>query len=265
MNENTPKLPLIAAMTFVIMATLSGCAMKGNAPVNQAAPVAAADEFDLPPPNNNDPLECINRSIFEFNEVLDGLILKPAAHIYLGVVPSPVRKGVKNALTNLSAPVVFLNSAFQGDNNNMGRTFGRFLLNSTVGIAGIFDVASEMGLPKEHKKDFGQTLGVHGVAAGPYLVIPVLGPSGGRDVLGMLVDMASDPFTYILTTPTSVVLNTTRVIDRRADLLPLTDRIYRDSLDPYASIRSVYQQHREKVVYNYLSSDTNQVDSGKKK
>lgn len=265
MNEQNATGFKLAGIAFAIAAMLSGCAVKTSAQPQKSAPVEMADEADLPPPDNHDPLETVNRGIFKVNEVVDGLVLKPVAHIYLGVVPEPARHGVKNVLTNLSAPVVFLNSALQGDDTNMGRTFGRFLINSTLGVAGVFDVASDMGIPKEHKKDFGQTLGVHGVGAGPFIELPIFGPSSARDALGLVADTAADPFTYILTTPTTVALDATRVVDRRAELLPLTDRIYRDSLDPYASIRSVYQQHREKVVSNYLSTDTAEVDSGKKK
>lgn len=266
MNTNRPK-PWFAAagICLGIMAALPGCAVKGNAPAQQAAPVEPAEEADLASPSNHDPFEMVNRSIFKFNEVLDGLVLKPVAHIYLGVVPDPVRHGVKNALTNLSSPVVFVNSAFQGDDVNMGRTASRFIINSTLGIGGIFDMASNMGLPKEHKKDFGQTLGVRGVASGPFIELPLFGPSNLRDTFGMVADTAMDPFTYIFNTNTTVALDAMRTIDRRADLLPLSDRIYRDSLDPYASIRSIYQQHRENVVSNYLNSDTGQVDGEKKK
>lgn len=265
MNDITKKSPLLVLALVAALMTTTSCAVKGSSPVSQSAPVADADASDLAPLDNGDPIEPLNRGIFKVNEVVDGLLLKPAAHIYRGVLPTRVRTSVKNALTNLSAPVVFANSALQGDTTNLHRTFGRFLINSTVGVAGLFDMASEMGIPKEYKKDFGQTLGVHGMGTGPYLVLPLIGPSNARDAAGMVADMAMDPFTYIFTAGQSVAANGTRVVDRRADLLPLSDRIYKDSLDPYASIRSVYQQHRNKVVKNYLKSDTNDVDSGKKK
>lgn len=264
MNETISRTSLIVGL-LLSAASLPGCAVEGNSPTHKAAPVETADQVDLPGPDNHDPLEPFNRGIFRFNEVVDGLVLKPAAHIYRGVLPNPVRNGVHNALTNLSAPVVFINSAFQGDDQNMGRTFGRFLLNSTLGVAGIFDIASDMGIPKEHKKDFGQTMGVHGVSSGAYLTLPLLGPSSTRDAFGMVTDFAMDPFSYIFTTPTNMAISGTRVVDRRAELLPLSDRIYRDSLDPYASIRSIYQQNRMKVVDNYLSTDTGAVETPKKK
>ena len=107
--------------------------------------------------------------------------------------------------------------------------------------------------------------GVWGAGSGPYIQLPIFGPSSARDALGMIADTASDPFTYILTTPTTITLDAIRTVNRRADLLPVSDKIYRDSLDPYASVRSVYQQYRTKVVSNYLTTDTAEVESGKKK
>lgn len=266
MKEHSLKSLATAAMIMVAAVASTGCANKHvSGGVHSGAPVDSTDAYDLPAGDNHDPLEILNRGIFKFNEVLDGLVLKPVAHIYLGVVPEPVRHGVTNVLTNLSAPVVFVNSALQGDKENLSRTAGRFLVNSTVGIGGIFDMAKDMGIPKEHKKDFGQTFGVWGIDSGPYIYLPIFGPSSVRDALGMVADTASDPFTYILSQPTTIALDATRTIDRRADLLPLTDRIYRDSLDPYASIRSMYQQYRVRVVSNYLKSDTAEVEVRKKK
>lgn len=263
MNDTKANKSLLALALIAALASTTSCAVKGNAPASKAAPVTSAEASDLGP-HDNDPLEPVNRGIFKVNEVVDGLVLKPAAHIYRGVLPTPVRNGVHNALTNLSAPVVFVNSALQGDNTNMANTFGRFLINSTLGVAGIFDIASEMGVAKENKKDFGQTLGVHGVGTGPFIVLPLLGPSNLRDGFGLAADTAMDPFTYIFDMPTNVAVSGTRIVDRRAELLPLTDRVYRDSLDPYATLRSIYQQHRTKVVKNYLKADTNTVDNANK-
>ncbi len=264
MNDTKANKPLLALALIAALASTTSCAVKGDAPPSKAAPVASAEVSDLGP-QDNDPLEPVNRGIFKVNEVVDGLVLKPVAHIYRGVLPAPVRTGVHNALTNLSAPVVFVNSALQGDNTNMANTLGRFLINSTLGVAGIFDVASEMGVAKANKKDFGQTLGVHGVGPGPYIVLPILGPSNLRDGFGLAADTAMDPFTYIFDMPTTIAVDSVRIIDRRTELLPLTDRVYRDSLDPYATLRSIYQQHRTKVVKNYLKADTNQVENTSKK
>lgn len=218
---------------------------------------------DSPAPSvsDNDPIEPVNRAIFRFNEMADGVLLKPLAHIYLGVVPVPAQHGLRNALSNLTSPVVFLNSVLQGDVHNAGYTLGRFLINSTLGIAGIFDVASDLGIPYRHSKDFGQTLGVYGVEGGPYLVVPILGPSNGRDLVGFVVDFFSDPFNYILTTNETIVLDVARTVTKRVDYLPLTDRIYRDSFDPYITYRSIYTQNRAKVVRDYLNRDAQQLEN----
>lgn len=237
---------------ILLMATLPGCANKKPGEPLQMTPSASQDA----PDSNHDPIEPVNRGIFQFNYVFDGVLLSPLGHIYRGVVPDFAQTGIKNALTNLSSPVVFLNSVLQWDIPNAEHTLGRFVVNSTVGIAGLFDVATRIGIPKQHNKDFGQTLGVYGVGPGPYIVIPIMGPSDVRDVVGLVVDVFTDPFNYILTTPEIVTLDVTRTIVKRVDLFPLTDRIYSDSLDPYATFRSVWQQNRAKVVRDYLGRDT---------
>jgi len=210
-------------------------------------------EISSPKPASevHDYLEPVNRVIFRFNEIVDGVLIKPLTHIYRGVVPEIAQKGVKNALTNLSAPVVLLNSALQWDGTNAGRTASRFVINSTLGVLGLFDVASEFGIPKEHRKDFGQTMGVYGTEPGTYIVIPILGPSDLRDLFGLGVDIASDPFTYIFTTPESFARAGLNGINTRSDLLKFTDKVYKDSLDPYATFRSVYLQNRKNMINNY--------------
>jgi len=252
MNNNYAHRALIVGLMSLALAILPGCATKQpGEPLKTHASASDSASSD-----NKDPFEFINRGLFSIHEVIDGLILKPVAHIYRGVVPQPAQTGIKNALTNMASPVTLLNSALQGDVNNAGRTIGRFVINSTVGIAGIFDVASDMGIKKQHKKDFGQTLGVYGVGTGPYIFIPVLGPSDARDTVGLVADLFSDPFTYILTTPENLVYLGIDGVVKRTDLLPLTDRVSRDSLDPYATYRSMYLQHRESAVRDYLKHDT---------
>src|SRR5262249_8022251 len=158
-------------------------------------------------------------------------------------MPDFGQTAVRNILANLSSPVVFLNSVLQGDGGNAVKTLGRFVINSTIGIAGTFDVATKIGIEKEHKKDFGQTMGVYGVGTGSYVVIPLLGPSDVRDTLGLVADVFSDPFTYIFTTDESLARAGVAGIVRRGDYMPITDRVYRDSLDPYATLRSIYLQN----------------------
>ena len=253
MNENYARRALIAGLMIAVLAALPGCATKKpGEPLKVSS--SAADE-DSGPSDNNDPLEPLNRGIFQFNYVLDGVLLSPLAHIYLGVMPECAQKGVHNVLSNLASPVVALNSILQGDGDNLGRTVGRFIVNSTLGVAGIFDMATEVGIKKAHDKDFGQTMGVWGTGTGPYIMLPVIGPSDARDTLGLVADILSDPFTWILNTNATIAYETTKGIVKRADLLPLTNRVYRDSLDPYATFRSIYLQHRQKVVSDYRGAD----------
>jgi phospholipid-binding lipoprotein MlaA len=235
-----------------------------RAALNGLAVIALLLDAGAPAASDSDPIEPVNRGIFRFNEVADGVLLKPLAHIYLGIVPVPAQHGLHNALSNLTSPVVFLNSVLQGDVHNAGYTLSRFVINSTLGIVGIFDVASDFGMPYMHSKDFGQTLGVYGVGGGPYIVVPILGPSNSRDLVGFIVDFFADPFNYILTTNETIVLDVAKTVTKRADYLPLTDRIYRDSFDPYVTYRSIYTQNRAKVVRDYLNRDSRlEKDTGK--
>ncbi len=269
MNHNIIRDMLISGLTGLAVAAflmLSGCASKTP---GEPLKVAASSQTQTaeqdggrpgrPSVDERDYLEPLNRGIFRVNEVLDGLILKPVVHIYLGVMPEFGQRTVRNILSNLSSPVVFLNSVLQVDSNNATKTLERFVINSTVGIAGAFDVAGDLGIKKEHKKDFGQTMGVYGVGTGTFIEIPLLGPSDARDTLGLVVDVFSDPFDYIFTTNESLARAAVAGVVRRGDYLPVTDRVYRDSLDPYATLRSIYLQNRDKVVRDYLGSDTSDV------
>src|SRR5277367_4122157 len=170
-------LPLIAALSATLM--VSACATKD--------PEALAQ---------NDPWEPTNRQIFDFDIKLDHAVLLPTAKFYRSAVPEPARDGVHNALTNLNSPVVFANDVLQGDAGKASSTFGRFVINSTVGLAGLIDVAARAGLPA-HDNDFGITLGKAGSAEGSYLVLPFLGPKPPRDLVGSGVDIAFDPVTYL--------------------------------------------------------------------
>lgn len=263
MNENYYRRKSVrnvfaAGLVILNVAALSACAEKTpGKPIeiskSDTSGITVVQEKKTP--SERDILEPLNRGVFKFNEVVDGVLIRPMAHIYLGIMPEFGQKIVKNMLANLASPVVFLNSVLQYDPNNAGKTFGRFVINSTVGIAGAFDVAGEFGIKKENKKDFGQTMGVYGAGTGTYIVLPLLGPSDARDTLGLVVDILSDPFTYILTTNESVARTAIDGLVKRADYLPVTDRIYRDSFDPYATFRSVYLQNRDKFVRDYLGSN----------
>lgn len=203
----------------------------------------------------SDPFETVNRGVFAFNEVVDNAVLQPVSRAYRFLVPEYGRQRVSNVLTNLSMPVVFLNSVLQGDPGNAFSSLFTFVLNSTFGIAGIFDFAGANTDLRVHKEDFGQTLGTWGFGPGAYVVLPIIGPSSARDTLGLGVDWFTDPFNYA---DNEIVITRTvlRTIDARADALDLTDDIYRTSLDPYATFRSGYLQKREAMVKNTHSQDT---------
>lgn len=204
---------------------------------------------------NNDPLEPTNRVLFSVHQGIDQAVLQPVARGYRAVVPQPVRTGIRNALGNLRSPVIFINDALQGEGGRARDTLARFMLNSTIGVAGIFDVAASMGLPG-HTEDFGQTFATAGVPEGPFLFIPVLGPSNPRDLTGFGAGIAANPFTYL--TFGSDAANyaydygtaTATVVDTREGLLDPIDEVNRTSLDPYATLRSAYRQLRAREISN---------------
>lgn len=198
----------------------------------------------------NDPLEPLNRAIFGFNQVVDGLILDPAQQAYGFLVPDPAKKGVRNFLDNLASPLVFINDVLQGERERAGNTLSRFLVNSTLGVGGIFDAARAFGLPERHREDFGQTLGSYGVGSGPYLVLPILGPSNARDLVGLGVDFTISPLGYVV--DNDVLLGRFAIdgIDTRYTLDPVLDDLKANSLDLYAATRSVYGQKRNSDILN---------------
>jgi phospholipid-binding lipoprotein MlaA len=202
--------------------------------------------------DNNDPLESTNRQIFAFNMKLDRYIVKPSAEAYMDVVPEPARNGMHNFLVNLDLPVTFANDVLQGEPDRAGQTFGRFTINSTIGIGGIFDWASDMGIP-DHTEDFGQTLGVYGVGEGPYLVLPFFGPDPPRDLAGQVADVFLDPFTYVKLREHgwySFGRAYFSLLDLRSRNLDTLEDIERSSVDYYASVRSLYRQLRNNEIRN---------------
>ena len=203
--------------------------------------------------DDNDPLEVPNRFIFAFNQTLDVAIIRPAAVLYRDLVPEYLRQRVHLFLRNLSEPVTLANDLLQGDLDRAGTTADRFLLNSTGGVLGFWDVATDLGHPY-HKEDFGQTLGVHGVGEGPYLVLPLLGPSNLRDATGKVVDIFLDPFFYIAEETGKEEWQLYRFaldgLDFRTRNLETLDEIERDALDFYARLRSLYRQKRDAEIRN---------------
>ena len=200
----------------------------------------------------NDPYEPTNRAVFKMNKAIDNAVAKPVAKFYNHAVPVPVRDSIHNALTNLDKPVVFGNDILQGEGRRAGETLERFTLNSTLGVAGLFDVATVFGVP-DHSEDFGQTLGVWGAGEGPYLMIPFMGPDPPRDLAGDVADIFMDPLTYIKFHGSDTwyaVRTGVDVLDLRARNLDTVDQIERTSIDFYATTRSLYRQYRNAEIRN---------------
>jgi phospholipid-binding lipoprotein MlaA len=203
-------------------------------------------------PEQEDPLEGLNRVIFGFNYVVDRLIIEPSARIYRAVVPPPIRTGVTNVLHNLATPITLTNDILQGNPEAAANTIKRFMVNSTLGIGGIFDHATGLGEPY-HREDFGQTLAVWGVGPNPYLVLPIIGPSNPRDAVGLVGDAAVSPWTWILADASwwerSIPVGTQIIVSREA-ILDDYDNLRKNSPDLYASVRDLYAQTRQAEIAN---------------
>lgn len=199
--------------------------------------------------NPRDPLEPINRGIYTFNEAVDTTVLKPAAELYRGILPRFVRTGVHNVFSNINDVIVALNNLLQAKFLNGVSDMGRIVVNTTVGLLGVFDVATELGLEK-HDEDFGQTLGYWGISDGPYLVLPILGPSNLRDSVGVFVDFKTDPLTYVDPTRDRNILWGVRAVNRRSELLEASKILETAALDPYQFVRDAYLQRRRSLVYD---------------
>lgn len=231
------------------LAILSGVlALSACATVPPASDPGALAEYR----QNNDPLEPTNRVIYKASDAVDRAVIKPVAQGYVAVVPSPVRTHIHDFLSNFDIPVTFANDMLQARPRAAGDSFARFLINSTVGVAGIFDVATGWGYPL-HENDFGLTMASWGAGSGPYLFLPGLGPSDLRDGVGMGVDSVLNPLSFPL--PTSGAWQDfgyarmgISVVDSRARYLPITNDINATALDPYATFRSLFQQHRAQQV-----------------
>jgi phospholipid-binding lipoprotein MlaA len=227
------------AAAIGILLGCCGCAARpGSAP-------SAADADD-----DNDPAEPVNRAIFKANLAADHAVIRPVAQAYVDHVPDAVRQGVHNVVQNLQEPATAVNDLLQGHVAQAGQSVGRLAVNTTVGAGGVFDVAKKWGLPP-HSADFGQTLAVWGVGEGPFVELPLLGPSNPRDALGTAVDLALNPLTYVGGAPATyatVATGGANVVDTRAQHLKDLDELERNSLDYYAELRSVYRQHRDAEI-----------------
>lgn len=241
------KITIIIASLFMF-AILSGCASQAN----------------------KDPLEGINRGIYKFNDVTDKAFFKPVATAYKAVAPTPIRKGFNNFFNNLTSITTVLNDLLQFKFSNAFTDAGRFVINSTFGLAGFIDVAG-MDKIENRKEDFGQTLGHWGVGNGAYLVLPFLGPSSLRDTTGLVFDSATtDPITYTHNIGQIRLHNQLRAaqfIDKRTELLTATDLVDEASLDPYAFTRDAYLQKRASLVQDglvpkeFMNGDFEEIDT----
>lgn len=195
-----------------------------------------------------DPLETVNRGMFAFNETADKYVLRPVAKGYNAAVPDVAKTGVHNFLGNLFYPTVVVNDLLQLKVRQGLQDLCRFVLNSTIGIAGLFDVATRGGLV-ENDEDFGQTLGHWGVGPGWYLMLPLFGPSNNRDLIGRIGDAGTNPLAYVNQPEVSYGVTAVDVVDTRVGLLP-ADKFLEQQLDRYIFVRTVYLQNRQNKVYD---------------
>ena len=202
------------------------------------------------PKNPRDPLEPFNRTVYAFNRDLDRVALKPAALAYRDVVPLPVRGGLTSFFGNFRDVTTAINSLLQFKLKQGAADIGRVAVNSTVGILGVFDVASRIGLEK-HNEDFGQTLGRWGVGGGPYVVLPLIGPSNGRDAVGWVGDYFTDPEFYLFEeSPGNWIVFSTRIVNLRANLLEAEELLDQAAVDRYAFLREAYLQRRLNLIHD---------------
>lgn len=212
-------------------------------------------------PEAADPLESWNRGVFAFNEGVDDFLLEPVARGYRYITPKPVRTGVSNFFGNLREPATFANSLLQGNVDGALTSFWRFAINSTIGLGGIIDVADSSTDLKKHKEDLGQTFGAWGWTDSTYFVLPILGPTTTRDMLGMVGDYYAHPTTYYLETDDQIIYRVAEGISQREALLELTDDVAETSLDPYATYRSLYLQRRDALISNRAATDADVTDA----
>jgi len=216
------------ALAAAAVGLLAGCASSGNP---------------------KDPIEGFNRAMFAFNEGLDSAIVKPVATGYEAALPSPVRTGVTNFFSNIEDLLIGVNNLLQGKAPEAFSDLGRVAINSTIGLLGLFDIASDAGLEK-HDEDFGQTFGRWGVGNGAYVVIPVFGPRTARDTAGLILDVATDPLTHLGAGDGRDVLLVLRAVNDRANLLPADKVVEEAALDKYSYIRDGYLQRRRNLIHD---------------
>ncbi len=225
-----------------MMMTVAACA---TAPSSDDPEAMAAFE------EANDPIEPVNRAIFAFNQGVDKAVIKPVAQVYRGILPEAVRDSVRNFMRNLRAPLIFANDLLQGEPDRAMETFGRFAANTLWGLGGLFEIVPDK---PHHEEDLGQTLAVWGAGEGPYLVLPIIGPSSVRHTFGRVGDYFMDPINYWANHQGEDWIPITRTvvtgIDSRSRVIETLDEIERTSIDFYAAIRSLYRQQRADLIRN---------------
>ena len=258
------KIIYVIALTFLLQTSGANAGSTGSEELQDSGPQDTAGEC----------FEGVSRAMFAFNHGLDKILFKPVAKGYR-VLPMPIRKGTSNAMGNLRSLLTLSNQILQGDFREAGTTAGRFVVNTTVGILGIFDPASGLGLKKQGKEDFGQTLGRWGSNSGCYFVLPVLGPTTARDAVGLVGNMFLDPV-YQITHNSEIETGVgngnysehnyyyyrgTGAIDFRSKNIESFESLEKNSIDLYASVKSLYLQDRRKKIMNSPSSVKTQDDS----
>lgn len=248
-------------ITFIITILFSGSVMAGTDGENKLSKNNSGEIKDC--------FERVNRATFKFNQALDGAIFEPLAKAYR-VLPSPIRRGTSNVIHNLSNLVTIPNNILQGDLKKAGENTGRLVINTTFGILGIFDVAEVMGLTENEKEDYGQTLGAMGTGPGCYLVLPVLGPSTVRDTAGSVVSLLGGDAWYNVTVKNDTqyvsdfdyyASRGTGALDFRAKNIESFENLEKNSMDFYASVRSLYLQDRQQKIANSKNTTNTQDDS----
>jgi len=228
----------MASRTFLVLIALAAAALGGCTTTQEQK-------------DNNDPFEPVNRVVFKVNFAVNKYVGVPVATVYTTIFPKVIRHGVHNALNNMGEPVTFGNDVLQGETTRALQTLGRFSINTTIGVAGIFDVAGDWGMPP-HDEDFGQTLAVYGVGEGPYLVLPLVGPAPPRDFGGHFVDVYFDPLYYVDFSGRHALLvgrHAAGLVDAQAQGVDAIKQLDA-SADPYAAARSAYRQHRNAEIRN---------------
>lgn len=222
------RMPLRFVAPLCLLALCAGCAMG---------------------PTREDPFEPMNRASYKFSTALDDAIVKPVAQTYVKYTPAPVRTAVSNFFGNIDDMFSFVNDVLQGKPDKAGNDLGRVIANTGFGMLGLVDIASEAGVPKG-EEDFGQTFGVWGIPQGPYLFVPLFGPTTFRDGTGSLIRGYADPVNFIHDVPTRYGLWGLRILDARAGALGTENVLNQAALDPYTFIRRAYLQRREYLVWD---------------